>query len=545
MGFLSRFFGQAESPKAPGPLDDFWYTDIGAQSSAGVRVTPDSALRVAAVYACVSLLASTIASLPLGVFRPIPRGKEKVPGHPLWDVLGSTPNNWQTAFEWKQMMQGHLALRGNAYSRILPGARGAVDQLLPLHPDRVDVYRLGNGRLGYEVCRPDSQIKDRYTQDEILHLRNFSLDGMKGLSPISLAREAIGGSLAANAFGGALFRNGAKPAGAIKVPAGTKYSSRAIENLRMSWHDRHGGPDNAGRPAILEEGLEWVDIGMTSEDAQWVEYLKMSRADIAMIFRIPPHMIGDVEKSTSWGAGIEAQGIGFVTYTLMAWLTLWEQACNRDFLPGGEFFTQFNVNKLLRGDRAARYAAHAIARQWGWASVNDIREEEEMPPIPGGDEYLQPLNMAPIGQTPEQGQQQDQTPPADQQAQDEPSDNQASARSGLIVLLKDAAERCAAAEVRGLEKRAGHAAADPERFTAWLADYYGQHEKYLVRTLQPVADAWLMQSRQCVDVARLAHTLTQSALHDLGGNPAAVVAEWAGSRATRLTAVFEEAFHGE
>lgn len=547
MGILSSLFRpRAAEQTPPPPTDPFWYTDLsaGGQSSAGVTVTPDSALRVAAVFACVRLLASTVASLPLNVYERLDRGKRKATEHPLHLTLASRPNTWQTAFEWKQMMTGHVVMRGNAYSRIVPGPRGAIDQLVPLHPDRVEVLRLSNGRLGYEVSRPGSSQKDRYGQDEVLHLRDFSTDGIKGLSRITLAREAIGSSLAAQTYGSSLWRNGARPAGAIKVPAGAKFSQRAIENLRVSWHDLHGGPHNAGRPAILEEGLEWENIGLTNEDAQWVESMKLSRSDVAMIFGVPPHMIGDTDKSTSWGSGIEEQGIGFITYTLDPWLTLWEQACGRDLLADPEtFFVKFLLLKLLRGDVGRRYAAYAIGRQWGWLSVNDVRELEDMNPITNGDEYLQPLNMVPVGQQVQTQAEPDEEPEDPKEEDAGAADAGAAGRQGLRVLLADAAERCAAAEVRGLEKRAAHAGGNPERFATWLVDYYQQHTTYLVRVLQPIADAWALQGGPRVDVAALAERLRQSALEDLQDDPAGTLGVWQTDRTVMLLVDFEEAFH--
>lgn len=549
MGLLAGLLRPRTAAPTPPPDADFWYEprDDGP-TAAGVCVTPDSALRVASVFACVRLLGNTIGSLPMFVYERMERGKRKATEHPLYGLLRDRPNDWQTPFEFRQMMQSHLCLRGNAYARILPGVRGAVDQLIPLHPDRVDVFRLDNGRLGYTLGRPDSPARERLTQDEVFHLRGFSLDGIRGLSPISLLRETVGSSMAAQSYGGTLFRNNARPAGALKTP--NKLSREAKENLRATWYAAHGGPANAGRVAVLEEGLDWADIGMSNEDAQWIDFLKLGASDVAMIFGVPPHLIGMVEKTTSWGAGIEEQGIGFVVYTLDSWLTLWEQACDRDLLADPEtYYCKFLLNKLLRGDVGRRYAAYAVGRQWGWLSVNDVRELEDMNPVEGGDEYMVPLNMEPAGsqdmpaaEDPPAGYR----PPAKDRRTGRRRRRSSGAGAALAPLLADAAERIASAEVRGLRARAGRAREDPARFLAWLeTEHYAKHERYVERTLRPLADAARLAGGEAPDPAAIASGWRESAVRELcAADPEAVVAGWESSRAGALLAALEAAFGG-
>lgn len=540
MGVLSTIFGGPRpvgQAFPPAPDHDFWYQDAQYASAAGVSVTADSALRASAVYACVRLKARTIASLPLFVYRRLAdEGKERATDLPLYDVLRRRPNDWQTAYDFRQMMHGHLELRGNAYARVVPGPRGAVDQLIPLHPDRVEAFRLTNGRIGYELTQPDG-TKERMTQDEVFHLRGFSVDGITGLSPITLAREQIGSQIAAQTYGGALWKNDARPRGALRHPG--KLSDPALRNLRNSWGAVHGGPHNAGKPAILEEGMDWVNVGMTNDDAQWIDSMKFNVADIARIFACPPHMIGDVERSTSWGGGIEEQGIGFVVYTLTPDMTLWEQACDECLITDPEtYYTKFQVQALLRGDQQRRYSAYAIGRQWGWLSANDVRRLEDMNPIEGGDDYLEPLNMVPAGaerEEPADEPDEERTPPAPQQANVPP-------REAISLLLTDAANRCAAAEVRGLEKRAAKAADDPERWAAWLAEFYAGHERYVARTLQPIADAWAIQGGALPDVAGIAGAVTSDAVLQLSGDPASTVDGWSSTRAGQLAAIFSGGF---
>lgn len=549
MGLLAGLLRPRAAAPAPPPDAGFWYDHLDeGPTAAGVSVTPDSALRVASVFACVRLLANTIGSLPMFVYERLDRGKRKAAEHPLYGVLHGRPNEWQTPFEFRQMMQSHLCLRGNAYARIVPGVRGAVDQLVPLHPDRVDVFRLDGGRLGYTVGRPDSPARERLTQDEVFHLRGFSLDGIKGLSPVSLLRETVGSSMAAQSYGGTLFRNNARPAGALKTP--NKLSREAKENLRATWYAAHGGPANAGKVAVLEEGLDWADIGMSNEDAQWIDFLKLGASDVAMIFGVPPHLIGMVEKTTSWGSGIEEQGIGFVVYTLDSWLTLWEQACDRDLLADPEtFYCKFQLNKLLRGDVGRRYAAYAVGRQWGWLSVNDVRELEDMNPVEGGDEYMVPLNMEPAGsqdmpaaEDPPAGYR----PPAKDRRTGRRRRRSSGAGAAMAPLLADAAERIASAEVRGLRVRAGRAREDPARFLVWLeTEHYAKHERYVERTLRPLADATRLAGGVAPDPAELARGWRESAVRELcAADPEAVVAGWESSRAGALLAALEAAFGG-
>jgi len=366
----------------------------GGGTASGMTVTPASALSVSTVWACVRVIAESVAVLPLVVYQRLdPRGKEKAPAHPLYRVLHERPNRWQTPFEFKEMMTAHTVLRGNAYAEIISTDQNPAAELVPLHPDRVMPFRAPDGRLAYRH-QPEKGPQRILLQEEVLHLRGLSSDGVMGHSPVRLHREAIGLALAGEAHAARVFGNSAEPGGAIKVPA--VLEDEAARELVTSWERRHKGVDGTRRVAILDGGMEWQQTGMTNEDAQFLQSRKLQRSEIASIFRVPPHKIGDLERATF--SNIEQQSIDFVTDTLMPWLVRWQEAIGRDLLTEESrqtYFAGFIVQALLRGDAASRAKWYAAMRQWGAFSANDIRELEDMNPIEGGDVYLSPANMTP------------------------------------------------------------------------------------------------------------------------------------------------------
>jgi HK97 family phage portal protein len=294
-------------------------------------------------------------------------------------VLHDQPNEQQTAMEFKDMLTGHVLLRGNGYAQILPGPRGPVDQLIPIHPDRVTVEKLPSGRLRYQVIQDDGE-KRPFNQEDIFHLRGPSKDGITGMDIITYAADSFGLTLAAERYGGRFFRNDSKPGGVLRTEK--TLSDGAARRLKTSWEAAHTG-SNQHRVAILEEGLEWQQIGISPEQAQFLGTREFQAEDVCRWFRVPPHMVGLTSKATSWGSGIESMGIGFVTYTLMPWLTRWKQTISKDLIIAPEtYFADFIVDGLYRGDIETRYNAYAIGRQWGWLNVNDIRRFENMNSIP-------------------------------------------------------------------------------------------------------------------------------------------------------------------
>lgn len=400
MGIFSRLRNaaraavQPESPRqvitTPFQLEEALRAGL-LGDSAGIPVTPNTAMRVATVYACVRIIAGATANLPLDVKRRVnDTTRQNASDVPLWAVLRKRPNLWQTPSQFKRMMQSHLLLRGNAYAMIVrTGSR--IIGLNPLDPDRMKVEQNDDLTLKYTYQTRKGDLVSLDPRD-VFHLVGLTLDGVRGVSPITFARETLGLSMAQERHGGSTFRNAARPSLVLSHPQ--KLGQEGIANLKESLDDYRSGGSQEGKVLILEEGMEAKPLSMTAQDAQWIEARKFSRTDIAMFFGVPPHMIGDTDKATSWGSGIEQQSIGFVTYTLEDHLTTWEETINRDLITAMDLYAKFNRSALLRGDINARWAAHVRAMQWGVMSPNEVRAREDMNPRDGGDIYYDPPNTA-------------------------------------------------------------------------------------------------------------------------------------------------------
>ena len=371
----------------------------GSMSTAsGQTVNAESALTVSAVYACIRVLAESIASLPLILYQRTDSGKRRAVDHPLYRVLHDRPNRWQTSFEWREMMMAHVLLRGNAYSRIVSTRGKAVAELVPLHPDRVRPFWFLGSDGQEHICYLYTKLtgeREYLLADEMHHWRGMSGDGLEGLSPITLQREAIGLSLATQEHGARLFSNGAQIGGFIKHPK--KLSNEAFERLEKSLKEKYTGGENAHKTMILEEDMEYARIGMTADESQFLETRQFQVSEIARIFRVPPHMIGDLSKATF--GNIEQQSLDFVIHSLRPWLVRIEQAMVRDLLSdkeSAEYFLEFLVDGLLRGDFKSRTEGYRTAIASGWMSPNEAREKENMDRVDGLDRYLAPLNMVPF-----------------------------------------------------------------------------------------------------------------------------------------------------
>ena len=365
-------------------------------TASGAVVTEESAMRVAAAWRCVNIIAGAIATLPIDIIR---RESETVRkpavGHPLRRILTVKPNTWQTPSEFRRMMQSHLLLRGNAYARKVFIGNQLVG-LIPLPTDRVTAEQLDSTAMQYKVMRKDGS-SIIFPQREIFHLRGMSLDGVTGMSVLANMRESLGLALQTEQAGARLFSNGILAGGVIKHPG--KLSDNASRHLRESMEQRNQGSQNAGRWIVAEEGVTVESISLTAEDAQWLGTRDFQRYDIAMFYGVPPHMLGATEKTTSWGSGIEAQGIGFVTYTLTDWIKTWEESVKRDLLEEREWETvdaRFNVNALMRGDFKTRWEGYVKGLQNCVYSPDDVRAMEDMNPRPdgGGGFYFEPPNTA-------------------------------------------------------------------------------------------------------------------------------------------------------
>ncbi len=387
--FISRLFPTRASPK-----NSFWsspYSFFFGSSSSGKSVNEKTALQTTAVYACVRILAETIASLPLHTYRYSPGGKEKALDHPLYYLLHNEPNSEMTSFVFRETLMGHLLLWGNAYAQVIRDGRGRVLGLYPLLPSKMLVNRTDQGILFYQY---EKDGRTYFLPDtDVLHIPGLGFDGLVGYSPIAMAKNAIGMAIATEEYGAKFFANGASPGGVLEHPGVVKDPGK----IRESWNAVYQGSGNAHRVAVLEEGMKFQPIGIPPEQAQFLETRKYQLNEIARIFRIPPHMIGDLEKSSF--SNIEQQSLEFVMYTLDPWVIRWEQAISRALLSGSEkrqYFVKFNVDGLLRGDYQSRMNGYAVGRQNGWLSANDIRELENLNRIPselGGDLYLVNGNM--------------------------------------------------------------------------------------------------------------------------------------------------------
>jgi len=380
--------------KAADPaLDERYWAPIGETlSAAGVRVSADSAMRVSAVYRCVSILANTAALLPGGVYRRLERGRREIPDHPVRRMLWKRPNPYQIPFETKRVLMAWAMMRGAAFARIYRRPGGDIE-LWPLHPDRVEGPELlDGGARRYIYQNPETQREERYLADrDILVINGLSFDGLRGLAMADLARDTVGLATVTEQYGAQLFARAARFSGAVQLPAGKTIASReARKALAESLRTEGAGPGKWHGVPVLEDGMEWQNISMSNDDAEFLETRKFSVAEIARWFGVPPHMIGDVERSTSWGTGIEAQTIGFVAYGLLPWLTLFEQAFESALIVEPDAYLRINVKGLLRGDTAARFEVYDIAIRNGIYSPNDCREFEDDNPREGGDVYVTP-----------------------------------------------------------------------------------------------------------------------------------------------------------
>lgn len=372
---------------------------LGYVATSGETVTPESAMRVGAVYACVRLLSGVPATLPIDIKRRVSETtREDASDEPVAVLLRKKPNRWQTPSQFKRMLTAHLKLRGNGYAMIV-WSMGRPIELIPMHPDRVTCKQQPDLSLVYTYTRPDRR-QVVLQQDEVFHLVGMSLDGITGVSPITYARETIGLAQAQEKAGGSVFKNGARASMVLQHPA--RIGNEARDFLKQSLDAYRAGGESEGKALILEEGMTVNNLTMTAEDAQWIESRKFSRTDIAMFFGVPPHMIGDTEKSTSWGTGIEQQTQGFLTFTAEEDLTTWEETVNLKLIadPNSKLYARFNRSALVKGDLKTRWDAYAVGRRIKVLSANDVRALEDMNPVPGGDVLENPDITVKPGATP-------------------------------------------------------------------------------------------------------------------------------------------------
>ena len=401
MGIFTGLFKSRDKPqnRTAGSA----YTFYMGGTTSGKTVTERSAMQMTAVYSCVRILAEAVAGLPLHLYRYKEDGsKEKAIDHPLYRLLHDEPNPEMSSFVFRETLMTHLLLWGNAYAQVIRNGKGEVIALYPLMPNKMSVDRDEHGHLYYTYYRgPDEAFKNKdfavtLQPSDVLHIPGLGFDGLVGYSPIAMAKNAIGMAIACEEYGAKFFANGAAPGGVLEHPGTIKDPQR----VRESWQSTFGGSGNSNKIAVLEEGMKYTPIGISPEQAQFLETRKFQINEIARIFRVPPHMVGDLEKSSF--SNIEQQSLEFVKYTLDPWVIRWEQSIQRSLLTAEEkagYYVKFNLEGLLRGDYQSRMNGYAIGRQNGWMSANDIRELENLDRIPaeeGGDLYLINGNMLPL-----------------------------------------------------------------------------------------------------------------------------------------------------
>lgn len=512
MSYLSRMFTPPATRALPhGEERNLSLTDYGqwvelglaGQTATGLHVNADNALTYSAVFACIRVLAETLASLPFVLYERQDRGKRRARDHYLHDLLADAPNPEQTAYEFRLDLMGHLNLWGNAYAEIQTNNRGEVIALWPLRPDKVEEITRVNGRLFYYYRKPD-HTADWIAGERIWHLRTMGKDGTRGLSPIALHRQGIALGMATEKYGSAFFGNNARPDGVLTHPG--KLSKGAAGRLRDSWEAAHRGLDNASRLAILEEGLAYTQISVPPEDAQYLETRTFQKREIATIYRVPAHMVNDLERATF--SNIEHMGIEFLSYSMLPWLVNWEQGVKARLLMPSErprYFAEFMTAALTRGDIETRYEAYSGAIQAGWLSRNDVRSLENLNPVEGLDEYLVPLNMIGIDEPPEEpaarllfGRD---AAPLQLQASDgqraEPlletrQLDAATHRQALATefrpLFHDALSRTVRREVADVKRQARKSlkrAGGLSELLLWLDDFYANHREFMARALTP------------------------------------------------------------
>lgn len=410
-GFLASLLGigATDAPAQPNPNDDrYWEAGASTTSWAGNKVSPDIAMRVSTVYACVSVLSKIMASLPIEVCEVDAAGNlTPVRWHPLWELLDDQPNSWQTSFDFRAYLMSHACLRGNGVAEIRPGVRGAVDSLEPIHSDRVfRLDRAPDSRLRYHVRNEDGVGARVLLQDEVLHVRAPIAPGagLWAASPIDYAIQTIGVARAAEEHGARMFQNGARPSGVIEMP-GTM-SDEAFERFKQGVRENFTGSQNAGKTLILEGGGKFNPVTLSADQLQFIATRQFQIEEVARWFDVPLVMLHHLTGQSTWGTGVEAIMLGFVRNNLRPWLVAWEKAMRRDLIVAkGRFAIRFDIEDLIRGDSTA--VSNFINRLvlCGVLSRNEGRGMIGFNPVKGLDEHLTPSNTVQSDANPNNGQQ--------------------------------------------------------------------------------------------------------------------------------------------
>ena len=500
MGFLDSIFGAER--RAANSGDDFWYTvaGMGTETNSGVRVNDASAMRSASVFACVRVLAESVASLPIHVYKRLPDGgKQRATNHPAYKLLHREINPQMTAYQWVETAMFHMALTGNHYSEIVYTNRGEIGALVPWNPEKTTVNETKSGKLEYKLDLGNGKPKTR-PAEKMLHIPAFAWNGIQGLSTIAYARETIGMSLAAEEFGARFFGHGMNPGHIMTLGEGQRFDEEQTQKFLKDLREKHSGLGKSHNNLVLPSGMTVSPIGIPPDDAQWIDSRRFSVEEIARIFRVPLHMIGEHTKNTSWGSGIEQMTLGYVTYTLRPWMARIEQILERRLLDEFErdtYFIEFLAEGLLRGDQKARSEYYTAAITNGWMSRNEVRVIENLNPVDGGDEFLTPLNMSVVGAEPQFQEENDARgdcghnhalPPNATYAERR---NDGAARQSIqrsyIRVLADALQRVIRRERNDILKKANKTARSRAAgdFGKWLEDFYRDHAEFTRAEIEP------------------------------------------------------------
>ena len=489
---------ETEAPEQRASLmaADSWLNEsVAGKSSSGKSINVNTGLTFTAVYAAIRVLAESIAGLPLKVHQMDGTSSTPARSHPLYGLLHDTPSGEQSSYAWRETIMGHVLTYGNGYSEIIRNGAGLPVAIFPIRPDRVSIARIDE-KIVYVYTGHDSEPRP-ILADDIIHIAGLGFDGLQGYSPIRLFREAIGMGLAAEEFGASFFGNAARPSGVLSHPG--VLTPEAASRLRDSWGTMHKGSNKAGKVAILEEGMQWSHLSIPPEDAQFLQSRAFQVREIARIYRVPPHLLADLEGGASF-ASIEQMSIDFVQYSLRPWLIKWEQELMRKLLSDRtRFRIEHSADALLRGDTTTRYSAYKTGREGGWLSINDIRELEGMGSIAGGDAYLQPLNMVAVGEA-----------EADQEEEGRATDV-------LLPLVHSTARRLAKVESTALTravKKHLEKADDGAAFLTWADEYYDKHAAVLREAYTPVIESLMIAQGRAGDAGIEAGELAAFVVHE-------------------------------
>ncbi len=473
-----------------------WFSGGSPDSASGITVSETAAINLTAVYAAVNVLAKSVSSLPLKVYRVDGRGKSEARDHPLYPVLKSAPNRHQTSAVFRKTMQGDALLWGNGYAEIERNGAGAAIGLHRRHPSRVTPQWVG-GEIVYRVTNTD-RVDSLIPADDFLHIPNFSIDGIQGVSPIQAHREALGLAAATERFGGAFFGNGSWFGGFIKHPG--SINKEAADRLRAGIEGGHKGVDKAHKFVVLDEGMDFTPAGVPPEDAQFLETRQFQVTEVARMFGIPPHKIADLTHATF--TNIEHQALEYLTDSLLPWLRVWEQEFGRKLFAGTDLFAEFVVDGMLRGDFQTRTDGYVKLIQNGIMSRNEVRAKENLNPVDGGDEYMVPMNMSILDEDgkpvlPEQQPGSLLPVRSEQRSAAElrtsrSIDNRRALRETFIGLLEDAIGRLVTREAQDIANQVKRL---PEigtvEFRQWVLGFYEKHEAFTMSVLAPILAALL------------------------------------------------------